>query len=171
MIAYELEKQGGADAVPALRRILERDPSEGVKALVAESLARLGDPEGGAYLAKLGEKPLVQSPEVLAAIAMDQGIRYLQIKRYERALQEFQKVLESQPANETALYNIACAYALMGEPDKAFDYLDRSIAAGFTDADHMEKDDDLKSLRGDPRWKRALDQARLKKKSEGPGDQ
>jgi tetratricopeptide (TPR) repeat protein len=167
MIAYELEKQGGAEAIPCLRRILERDPSDGVKVVAAESLARLGDPLGLAFLARLGEKPLVQSPEVAAAIAMDQGIRYLQIKRYDRAIAEFQKVLEAQPKNEVALYNLACAYALLGNADRAFEYLERAVEAGFTDAEHTEKDEDLTSLRKDPRFARILDRMRLQKGSEG----
>lgn len=167
MVAYELEKQGGAEAVPTLRRILEKDPSDGVKVVAAESLARLGDPAGGAYLTRVGEKPLVQSPEVLAEIAMAQGERYLQIKRYDRAIAEYNKVLEIQPSNNVALYNMACAYALMGDPNRAFDFLDRSIAAGFTNVDHMEKDEDLASLRADPRWRKSMDQARLRKQGAG----
>jgi Tfp pilus assembly protein PilF len=167
MIAYELEKQGGSEAVPTLRRIVERDPSDAVKAVAAESLARLGDPYGLAVLARLGQRPLAQSPEVAAAIAMDQGIRYLQIRKFDRAIAEFRRVLEVQPENDVALYNLACAYALSGDKDRAYEYIERSIAAGFEDADHMEKDDDLKSLREDERFRKILYELRLKKRTEG----
>ncbi|MGH7293563.1 MAG: TPR end-of-group domain-containing protein, partial [Polyangiaceae bacterium] len=170
-IAYEMEKQGGADALPTLRRILERDPSENVQAVAAESLARLGDPEGAAFLARMGAKPLVQSPEVLAGIALDQGNRYLEIRRFEQAIAEYNRVLEVQPKNQIALYNLACAYALMGDKERAFDYLQKTIDAGYDDFDYMDKDDDLRSLRDDPRYKRMGEAGRLKKQTESGGDQ
>lgn len=169
MIAYELEKQGGSEAVPALRRILVRDPSLGVKVVAAESLARLGDPSGFAYLARIGEKPLVQSPEVAADIAMDQGIRYLTIKKYDKAIAEFNRVLEVQPENEIALYNLACAYALRGEKETALDYLEKSVAAGFEDVDHIEKDKDLESLRAEPRYRKIVEALRARRPA-SPGE-
>ncbi|GIW71322.1 MAG: hypothetical protein KatS3mg102_0864 [Planctomycetota bacterium] len=121
---FLLEKQGGAAALPTLRRILERDPSPGVRIEAAESLVQLGDPVGRAYLERIGLEPLLQSPEMRAAIAMDQGIRYLQIGRYEQAVREFQRVLELQPDNHIALYNLACAYSLMGDADRAIAHLE-----------------------------------------------
>ena len=58
------------------------------------------------------------------------------------------------------LYNAACAYALGGEPDAAFGALDRALAADFTSASALESDDDLASLREDPRWAAVVDGAR-----------
>jgi len=47
----------------------------------------------------------------------------------------------------TPIYNIACCEALLGNSREALSYLQKSIAAGFTDAAHIENDSDLKSLR------------------------
>jgi hypothetical protein len=49
-------------------------------------------------------------------------------------------------------YDHACCLALAGRKDDALAKLQYAIAAGFPDLDHVEKDPDLASLRGDPRW-------------------
>ena len=61
-----------------------------------------------------------------------------------------------RPLSSRVHYNLACSYALLGRPDDAFASLDRAIECGFADTDHMQKDEDLNSLHGDPRWKDAL---------------
>ncbi|MGA7990671.1 MAG: hypothetical protein WCC53_04500 [Thermoanaerobaculia bacterium] len=52
----------------------------------------------------------------------------------------------------TAAYNLACLDAREGRADAAFAYLGRALAAGFDDGSSLEKDPDLASLRGKPRW-------------------
>src|SRR6478735_200438 len=49
-------------------------------------------------------------------------------------------------------YNAACCFALDGKKDKAFAQLDRAVAAGLRDLDHLQKDGDLVPLHGDARW-------------------
>lgn len=50
------------------------------------------------------------------------------------------------------LYNAACCYALSGQKDLAFSSLEIAIAKGWRDKKHTEEDEDLATLRGDPRW-------------------
>jgi len=45
------------------------------------------------------------------------------------------------------MYNIACCEALLGNSKEALASLQKAIAAGYRDADHIEKDEDLKSVR------------------------
>jgi len=47
----------------------------------------------------------------------------------------------------TPIYNIACCEALLGNSREALSYLQKSIAAGYTDVAHIENDSDLQSLR------------------------
>lgn len=56
----------------------------------------------------------------------------------------------------TADYNLACLAALRGEPDKAIDLLQAAIKGGFQDRKWIRKDEDLKSLRGTPRFEKLL---------------
>jgi non-specific serine/threonine protein kinase/serine/threonine-protein kinase len=51
-----------------------------------------------------------------------------------------------------AWYNFACAAALVGQSDEALDYLRHAIDAGLRPSDHPENDNDLKSLRANPRF-------------------
>jgi eukaryotic-like serine/threonine-protein kinase len=49
-------------------------------------------------------------------------------------------------------YDLACHAAQVGHTNEAFDYLHRAIEAGYKNAQHIRTDDDLKSLRNDPRF-------------------
>ncbi|HEY4230576.1 MAG TPA: hypothetical protein VGO79_10410 [Thermoanaerobaculia bacterium] len=54
------------------------------------------------------------------------------------------------------LYNLACGYALLGQTEKALDYLDRAVAAGYGIRSRVAADDDLASLRSLERYQRVL---------------
>ncbi len=54
------------------------------------------------------------------------------------------------------LYNMACAYSLLGNSDSAMTYLQRTIDAGFQDYDHLLQDSDLDPVRADARFPRLL---------------
>ena len=60
---------------------------------------------------------------------------------------------------------MACAYALQKNRDAAFEWLDRSRAAGFDLGDYLTKDRDLRSLRDDPRWDRLVAETKREKKA------
>lgn len=154
----ELERLGGGEAVPALRALLREEPSDEVRFTAAVALYRLGDPAGGEWLALHGaDAPLVRiSRRELAAIHMDQGLRNLGLGRFEQAEREFKQVLELEPQNETAWYNLACTYARWGRIDPALEHLKRAVEHGFDDATHMEKDPDLDPLRQDPRFREIM---------------
>src|SRR5690349_9980021 len=53
---------------------------------------------------------------------------------------------------ETSAYNAACAFARGGRKDEAFRWLERAYAEGFDLEEYLHDDDDLHSLRGDPRF-------------------
>ena len=54
------------------------------------------------------------------------------------------------------LHNAACIYSLAGNKLKALEYLDKSLAAGFDDYDHLINDRDLISLTALPQYKTIL---------------
>ena len=73
-------------------------------------------------------------------------------ERYDDAIAAFQKSIEEGDRVDAATYNIACGYARKGDSARAFEWLQKAIDEGF-DADHyLAKDDDLDSLRSDPRF-------------------
>jgi tetratricopeptide (TPR) repeat protein len=54
------------------------------------------------------------------------------------------------------LHNMCCIYALIGNSGKAFEYLDKSLVAGYTGYLHLANDRDLVSLMKLPQWKTIL---------------
>ena len=42
---------------------------------------------------------------------------------------------------------------MKGDKDKAFEWLNKAMDAGFEVSSYLGHDDDLESLEGDPRWK------------------
>ncbi len=56
-----------------------------------------------------------------------------------------------------ALYNAACAHALLGHTDEALEFLAHAIDAGFVDLKQVSADTDLDSLREDPRFRALVD--------------
>lgn len=56
--------------------------------------------------------------------------------------------VELGSSDELWAYNLACALALQGKTRAALEALDRAVAAGFLDAEHLSQDPDLASLRG-----------------------
>ena len=57
------------------------------------------------------------------------------------------------PEDPTWRYNLACALAHRIEKEPAFQALDEAIQLGFRNREQIEQDGDLKSLRGDPRFR------------------
>ena len=79
------------------------------------------------------------------AALVDQGDK-------ERAMQWAERSLAIDGDNPDTLYNLACSYALMGEPDLALDCLERAHLEGMSIAGWAENDSDLDSLHSDPRF-------------------
>jgi hypothetical protein len=64
------------------------------------------------------------------------------------------------------MYNLACSYARLDQKDKAFDWLFRALESGFDGDGMLRSDDDLENLRGDPRYRKALEIARARENAE-----
>jgi len=73
--------------------------------------------------------------------------------RYQEAIQGFRKAIARGERREEATYNIACGYARLGDRDAAFDWLDQAATLGFDLSKYLMSDDDLLSLRADPRFR------------------
>ena len=80
------------------------------------------------------------------------GMGYHHDERYPEAIDAFEKAIAAGYREDAASYNIACGYALMGNNDEAFRWLDRAEQSGFDLSGYVGHDDDLDALRNDPRW-------------------
>ncbi|HZH99060.1 MAG TPA: hypothetical protein VEX38_08820, partial [Fimbriimonadaceae bacterium] len=82
----------------------------------------------------------------------------LREQKFDDAIAAYQKALELGAfGNKFAAvchYDMACAYALKGEKEAAFERLEGALALGFRGLDALRRDKDLESLHSDARWKK-----------------
>jgi tetratricopeptide (TPR) repeat protein len=78
----------------------------------------------------------------------------------ERALEWSARCLDLYPNDTSALVNIACVHARVGQRDQALNLLDRVFARGCGKRDWIVNDPDYASLRNEPRFQRMLSQVR-----------
>lgn len=91
------------------------------------------------------------------------------LHRMEDALAAHQKAAELSKSAEgevhaLSLYNVACASAVLGKRDAALEALAGAIAAGMKDGAMIAQDEDLASLRSDPRFEKLVASAASGKK-------
>jgi tetratricopeptide (TPR) repeat protein len=85
-----------------------------------------------------------------------EALQKLQGKEYEDAEKILKRIVKAVPNDSTALYNLACLYSLTSKKEKALDYLEKSIKAGFTNAGHIQKDSDLDNIRNEEKYKELI---------------
>lgn len=73
-------------------------------------------------------------------------------KAYDKAEEVLTAAVKQIPHDLTAHYNLACVLARQGKTDQAFAHLDKAIALGWRDREHLAQDADLKSLHDDKRF-------------------
>lgn len=142
LLAVGLPCQADPDAATLRRTLAEvwqqRDYARCIA--VAEPLTR-ADPEDATAWHHLGYA-LHATGKLDAALAA-----------HERCASLFDRAPE---VARLGTYNAACVHALQGRPDQAFTWLRRAVERGFHRAEAIARDEDLVSLRADPRFAELL---------------
>ena len=86
--------------------------------------------------------------DLLTAGKLDEGIAILT------------KALETYPNDADLAYNLACAWAKLGDDRAGLASLRDAADAGFDDAGMAEQDDDLAPLRGKPEFAGVVERIR-----------
>ncbi len=81
------------------------------------------------------------------------GTSQVQQQKYPDAVKSLERAIEIGGGTAVDYYNLACAYALAGNADRALDNVERAIEAGAKRRAQYESDPDLTSLRELPRFK------------------
>jgi len=81
------------------------------------------------------------------------GELYTKVGRYEDGLQVDLELTRLYPREALVWYNLGCSFALLSHKEEALAALAKAIDLGYVDARWMCKDEDLESLREDPRFK------------------
>ena len=64
--------------------------------------------------------------------------------------------MPSDAEEQAALYNMACAYAALGQREAALTCVEAAFESGFEDVETLKTDPDLASLRGGADWERVV---------------
>jgi tetratricopeptide (TPR) repeat protein len=145
----------GAEAVRALRHAHELRP-ESYDAVAMQSLAykQLGkDAEAEAARSrslKLMEERLELNPDDPRAWVLS-ATNYAAVHDREKAEEALRRALAIDH-DALTIYNAACAYALLGDKDKALENLEKAISQGWHHKEWLTHDTDFDFLRDEPRF-------------------
>jgi quercetin dioxygenase-like cupin family protein len=81
-----------------------------------------------------------------------QALRFWPTEEWDRAVEVLEGHLVETPDHAGTHYNLACAHARAGRSDVALEHLERAVELQESFAEFAPKDDDLASLREDPRF-------------------
>lgn len=80
------------------------------------------------------------------------GIEHFHLYDFEESIEYFNKVLELDPYNVAANFNIACAYSQVEKPLKSMWHISRAVQAGYNDFDKIRNHEKLAYVRIQPEW-------------------
>lgn len=82
----------------------------------------------------------------------------------------YAKAIAAGVVRTDVFYNATCSFALAGFKDSAFYYLGKAVQSGWSNVNHMQKDEDLAILRADSRWKTYVEKAEETRVKNAPID-
>jgi tetratricopeptide (TPR) repeat protein len=146
---------------------LKGEPDKAIKDL--NEAIRL-NPKGSAWYASRGTAFWLKKEYDRAMADCNESIRinpsaygytgralvYAAKKEYDKAIKDLNEAIRLNPKSFTAFYNRACCFALLGRTGQAVDDLGRSLELGNRNFEHMEKDNDLDTIRSDPRYQELI---------------
>jgi len=153
-LAYFSQQQGEYNRAAYLFTIGTLLAPQNTKALyrAAYNKRKVGDLEGSRGDLERAVKLSPEDPELWYEL----GLTLAMMKKGAEARQVFGKVISLKADHVRAHYDLSCLDALEGKTDEAFANLNKAIDCGYRNLAHLEKDEDFKSVREDPRWKRIL---------------
>lgn len=102
------------------------------------------------------QSPPSAPPSPTVEELVKEGAAAYQRNEYARSARLFQEAVAKGARESSVIYDAACSTALAGDKQTAFQLLDKAIAAGFRNAEHLKQDSDLESLHNDPRWAKLI---------------
>jgi len=117
--------------------------------------ARKADRIFSSFEVRLAKSVLDRDPRNVEALTI-LGAALTRMGRHEEALEidlRTTTLLRNEP---TAFYNLACSYSILNRIDESIAALKKALDLGYRDFNHLLKDEDLKNVRGDARFRELL---------------
>ena len=154
------ERGRHADAAKAFERAAAVRPEDyqtpSLVALAYDALGRKAESEAARRRAvRIIEQTLELNPGDARALYLG-AIDLCYLGDRERSREWADRALAVDPDDAAVLYNVACAYAQLGLPDKALDCLEKSALNGAGHRAWVENDPDLNAIRDHPRFQEFL---------------
>ncbi|MEO7149547.1 MAG: tetratricopeptide repeat protein [Rhodanobacteraceae bacterium] len=102
------------------------------------------------------ERHIKLNPDDARALSFGASV-FAERGQRERAVEWADAALQARENEPQYLYNISCAFAQLGDTERALDLLERAVALGWGDHAWMEHDSDLASLHDLHRFKKLLE--------------
>jgi len=93
-----------------------------------------------------------KSPSIRSNPFKKSGLKKYKEYDIEEAIEDFHKALKIDPKDVSIYFNLACAYSLMEDKEKAFKYLEMAVAHGMRDSERILSHDDLAFVRIQPEF-------------------
>lgn len=133
------------EAIQPLSHVFGLSPSAALGSDLTAALIHGEDLEGAAALV-LGPTGAKLDNESHAEIERALFFAGKHAQSLEVSALRFERFKES-----SAAYNAACAACRMNQPEVAMQWIERAFSAGYTDVDHLKKDEDLALIHGNPK--------------------
>jgi quercetin dioxygenase-like cupin family protein len=141
----------GGDAVFTLDGVTFDAPAGAVVHVPEPTVRRAATGKSGTTILVVGAKPgEAFTPSSWERAA--QALRFWPTEEWDRAIEVLEGHLADTPDHAGTHYNLACAHARAGRPEVALEHLERAVELQESFAEYAPKDDDLASLREEPRF-------------------
>ena len=142
------------EALQLFRRVIEIKPAFYTAHLdlkqTLQGLGRMQEAEEASrHVLDLMPTYILQNPDDSRG-RMFYAVALCDAGRKEDAIREGQAAIDASPGDSVMLYNGACLYSRLGEPNRAIETLRRAIEGGVRNYGWMEHDPDLDPIRDDP---------------------
>src|SRR5262245_64731988 len=132
-----------------------RKKDEPIRSRFIEPDPRKADRIFSSFEIRLSKSILDRDPKHVDALTI-LGAALTRTGRHEEALEidlRTTTLLRNEPS---AFYNLACSYSMLNRIDESIAALRKALDLGYRDFNHLLKDEDLKNVRGDARFRDLL---------------
>jgi serine/threonine protein kinase/Flp pilus assembly protein TadD len=105
---------------------------------------------------RLIEERLALNPDDARAWNLGSGV-LIALNEVDRGIKFLETSVAIDPDDPQLLYNVACTYAVLRQPEKALETLEHAIDKGYGHKDWLMHDPDFESIRETPRFKAILE--------------